>query len=394
MIPVCLPPVLPSCKFCVTIPAKNEAAFLRPTLEALANQLDFDGSRLDPSLYEVMVLANNCTDATAAVARRVADEYPAVPIHVIEVDLPDAQACVGVARKLMMDEAARRLPEGGIIAMTDADTVVDPHWIAATLRAFGRGARAVGGRILVPPNGRRDYRKIHLQDVTYRSLRALLECMIDPSIQDPWPRHFQHYGPSLAVSREAYVASGGMPPLRSIEDAAFAWALERIDVEPVHDPAVRVYTSDRVSNRIEGVTFSQSLEEWAKMVKENRRPVVFGLQHCIDLYKWKVALRRAFYERRIGSLPAIFTLAAFLELSPGELQRTIVQATTFGALYLDIRQRIERTHSFSDRTFEVAIQELRTFTRSGHQPVLSAIRPADTDRRDPRVRGKSRSAVG
>ncbi|NJB86395.1 glycosyltransferase involved in cell wall biosynthesis [Lewinella marina] len=374
-----LPPPAPALRMCVTVPAKDEAEYIRATLQALHRQTDARGQRLCPELFEVILLANNCSDATAAVARRFSADYPDFRLHVVEMTLPGEWACVGMARKLMMDEAARRLPPGGIIAMTDADTRVDRQWVHATLRAFDRGARAVGGRVIVPPSERQGYRKIHLQDVTYRSLQTLLESMIDPRPADPWPRHFQHYGPSLAVGVAEYLACGGMPPVKCIEDAAFAWALERIDVEFVHDPSVRAYTSDRDSNRIDGVAFSKSLNEWTRMLDEGRQPVVFGLQHCIQLYKWKVALRRAFYERRIGGLPALPHLAEYLSMSQDELQRRVVEAPTFGALYQDIRQLLERTHAFSDAPFPEAIRDLRRFTRSAWTRRASSKRPAGSD---------------
>lgn len=378
----------------MTIPAKDEAEFIGPTVAALQRQCGVDGQALAPDAYEVIILANNCTDDTADRVRQYALAHPSFHLHLVELEIPRSVARVGLVRKLMMDEAWRRLPPGGIIATTDADTIVDPTWVAATIRAFDRGARAVGGRIVVPPSERTGYRKIHLQDVTYRSLQALLESMIDPSESDPWPRHFQHYGPSMAVCREAYRKCGGMPPLPAIEDAAFAWALERIDVELVHDPAVRVNTSDRDSERINGVAFSGSLKEWSKMERENRQPVVFGLQNCIDLLKWKVALRRAFYERRIGALPALFTLAECLDCTPGDLQQRIVKAPSFGALYQDIRQQLEATHSFSDRTFEQAITELRRFTRSARGPLLFSTRRGGIDQSGVAITGQNRSVAG
>ncbi|WP_168797513.1 glycosyltransferase [Neolewinella litorea] len=387
--PVLILPVLsladaihPACRLSVTVPAKDEADYILPTLEALRRQTDFMGNPLDPDTYEVILLANNCSDATAEVARAYGTRYPDFHLHVAEITLTGDLACVGVARKLMMDEAARRLPPGGIVAMTDADTQLDPHWVYATLRAFDRGAHAVGGRIVVPRSGRTGYRKIHLQDVTYRSLQALVEHMIDPSDEDPWPRHFQHYGPSLAVRVEDYRACGGMPPVKCIEDAAFAWALERIDVQFVHDPAVKVYTSDRRSERVEGVAFSHALDEWTRMQSAGRQPVVFGLQHCINLYKWKVALRRAFQERRIAGLPALVDLAAYLDMPSGELQRRVAEAPTFGALYLEIRQMLERTHAFSDSPFPEAIRDLRRFTRATWSALSSSTRPGGTGLHD------------
>ncbi|WP_157974479.1 glycosyltransferase [Lewinella sp. IMCC34183] len=371
-------PPHPRCRLCVTVPAKDEADYITDTLQALYKQEDFSGRPVDPSCYEVILLANNCSDATADVARDFAARHPYFQLHVCEVALPREIASVGMARKLMMDEAARRLPSNGIIAMTDADTRVDRQWVAATLRAFDLGARAVGGRIIVPRGDRTGYRKIHLQDVTYRTLQMLLESMIDPDLEDPWPRHFQHYGPSLAVDAAAYLACGGMPPVRCIEDAAFAWALERVDVRFVHDPAVRVYTSDRDSDRVEGVAFSHTLEEWTRMEEENRKPVVFGLQHCIWLFKWKVALRSAFQRRRGSGLPALAELRNYLQLPPGDLERRIRTAPTFGSLYQEIRQLLERTPGFSDTPFDEAIRDLRWFTRSVWGNLSSSTRPFGT----------------
>ncbi|MCP9236518.1 glycosyltransferase [Lewinella sp. JB7] len=372
--PLRLPPRDPACRLTITVPAKDEAEYIRDTLRALCTQVDDDDRPLDPALYEVVLLANNCVDATAAVAREVARQYPNTRLHVRERRFSPEIACVGTARRLMMEAAADRLPPHGIIATTDADTLVDRHWVYATLRAFDRGARAVGGRITTPRCHRDGYRKIYLQDVTYRLLQSRLEHMIDPRPDDPAPRHFQQYGPSMAVRVDAYRACGGMPALKAIEDVALGWALERIDVSFVHDPAVRVTTSDRASHRVDGVAFSHALDEWTRMATESRKPVVPGLTNCLRLYKWKVALREAFYARRVGNAPALLDLAAYLECSPEELERRIVTATTFGGLYQDVRQQLERTHAFSDTTFDVAIRDLRRFTRS------ACLSPASTRR--------------
>jgi glycosyltransferase involved in cell wall biosynthesis len=381
-------PVHPSCRLCVTVPAKDEAAFIGETLAALYHQCDNDGFAIDHSSYEVILLANNCCDDTVAVANSFAAAHPDFCLHVIGVQLPQAIAGVGAARRMMMDAAARRLPDDGIICTTDADTIVEPNWVYATLRAFDGGARAVGGRIVVPPGLRKDYRKIYLQDVTYRLLQAQLESIIDPDHDNPWPRHFQNFGPSMAVRVDAYQACGGIPPTKCIEDVALAWALERIDVSFVHDLRIRVRTSDRDSHRIDGVAFSHQLTEWSRMLKEGRKPVVFGLDHLIKLFKWKVALRRAYYDRRIGRLPALSSLTDYLKMTPAELENRITNAPTFGALYQDIRQLLEGTHEFSNATFDEAIRGLRRFMRSAHsRPSISSSRHrAGSVPDDPRVR--------
>ncbi|CAH0999427.1 hypothetical protein LEM8419_00726 [Neolewinella maritima] len=372
----------PDCSYCITIPAKDEAGGIVATLRALHLQYDPAGRRIPPTHYEVIVLANNCSDRTAAVARSYGSQHPDFGLHVIEVDIPRDVASVGVARRLLGDLAVARLPPDGIICTTDADSTVDRHWLYYTEQALARGAQAVGGRIMVRQRAREGYRKIYLQDVTYRMLQTRLESSIDPCTQDPWPRHFQHFGPSIAVRKAAYLACGGMPAARCIEDIQLVWAMERIDIQVVHDPRIKVYTSDRESDRIDGIAFSHTLDEWVKMENEGRKPVVWGLRHCIMLYKWKVALRRAFYERRIGHSPALFELANYLGMSFQELEKRIVGAQTAGQLYQEFRHILERTHEFSDAPFEQAVRELRRFTRSMHlRPRPSASkRRAGSDR--------------
>ena len=145
------------CELCVAIPVHNEEAGIGGALAALAAQIDVDGRPLGPERYEVLVLANNCTDATVARARRFAAAHPRLHLHVIEVLLAEPHAHVGAARRLVMDEAARRLKSAGrprgVIAATDGDTTVRPDWVAMNLREIARGADAVGGRIFFHGGG-------------------------------------------------------------------------------------------------------------------------------------------------------------------------------------------------------------------------------------------------
>jgi succinoglycan biosynthesis protein ExoA len=54
----------------VIVPARNEAPYIRQTLEQLLDQ------EYDPDRFEVLVADGQSTDATAAIVRRLADEYP------------------------------------------------------------------------------------------------------------------------------------------------------------------------------------------------------------------------------------------------------------------------------------------------------------------------------
>ena len=116
-------PPLPQCEVSVIIPVKDEAQTIVKTLTAFANQTDLDGQQLDPLGYEIIVLANNCTDESAAIARQFARQHPQLAVHVAEVNLPPDRAYIGYVRKLLMDTAYRRLmslgKRQGIIASTE-----------------------------------------------------------------------------------------------------------------------------------------------------------------------------------------------------------------------------------------------------------------------------------
>jgi len=256
-------PPHPSVEAIIVIPVRDEAARLNFTLDALAAQVDLAGWPVNQSRWETILLANNCTDESAAMARAWAAQHPAVTLHVVERVLPPELAHVGWARRLLMDEAEHRLTglgrERGVIASTDGDTRAAPTWFATTLAEVQRGADAVGGRILAdrgidddpsPAPGRR----YHLHDTAYQLLAAAWEDAIDPDPADPWPRHHQLFGASLAVTAAAYLRAGRLPPEPALEDMAFGRALRRVDARVRHSPLVQVPNSAAPVRRSPGST--------------------------------------------------------------------------------------------------------------------------------------------
>jgi GT2 family glycosyltransferase len=278
----------PNCRAIVIVPARNEEASLAATLDALAGQVGRSGRPLSRDSFEILLLLNNCTDSSATVARSWQAAHPAVHLHIVERTLPPQQAHVGTARRLLMDTAWHRLAQATrpatAILSTDSDTVVAPDWIARNLHALAAGADAVGGRIQLKPGElealptgvRRAYRR----DRRYQRLVAELEDLLDPQDGDPWPRHLEHFGASLACTPRAYARAGGLPPVKPLEDAAFVDALRRVDVRLRHDPAVVVYTSARLDGRAE-VGLSGHLRHWQKMCDD-------GAPHTVPSAAWLV----------------------------------------------------------------------------------------------------------
>lgn len=113
------------------IPAYNEERYLGATLERLIESAEAVG---EP--YEIIVVADGCSDGTADVARRYG-------IRLLEVELRHIAA---------VRNAGAREAAGDLFVFVDADTLVPPETLAATVRAIGDGAAAGGARpVLEPP---------------------------------------------------------------------------------------------------------------------------------------------------------------------------------------------------------------------------------------------------
>lgn len=252
------PAAPPPVQCVVAIPANDEADLLPGCLAALAVQRDRFGSPVPGGVFAVVVLANNCTDATVETARHLSARLP-FALHVIDVELPPETASAGGARKAAMDEAALLLAAGGgngAILTTDADTTVASTWLSANLEALASGADAVAGYVDPDPM---DYLALgpafmargRLED-TYLRLSNEIWARLDPIAHDPWPNHRIDAGASLAVSLQAYLDVGGVPLLPVGEDAALVRLLERAGKKVRHSLDVRVTTSCRLEGRAQG----------------------------------------------------------------------------------------------------------------------------------------------
>jgi GT2 family glycosyltransferase len=186
----------------VVIPARNAAATIPRTLEALAAQ-DVDGP------YEVIVVDNGSADETAEIAERAG-------VTVIRQgrDRPGAARNRGV-------EAAG----AAAIAFTDADCFPEPGWLSAGLRALG-DAELVQGAVIADPQTPRH----------------------------PFDRTVELGGPTglfetanLFVTRAAFEHTGGFSDWAAAaidepfgEDAVFGWDARRLGARSTFAPSARV----------------------------------------------------------------------------------------------------------------------------------------------------------
>ncbi len=365
-------PPTPALRMSVVVPVCNEANHLSATLDALRNQTNEAGQSLDNQTYEVLLLLNNCTDASAAIAHRYQCQHPAFRLHIANIRLPPKQANVGTARRLLMDEACRRLltmagPDG-IIASTDGDTTVAADWLWQIEQEIGRGADAVGGRILTHTNANTPpdpVRRWHLRNVTYRCLLAQAEAAIDPCPHDPWPRHFQHFGASLAVTCRAYLQAGRLPAVPYLEDEALYQALLRIDARVRQSPAVRVFTSTRTNGRVT-VGFSEQLRYWGNLNQTGCEQVVEPAGAMILKLRARRRLRQYRNAPACACTADLHRIAADLHLTPHWLTDQLAECRYFGALWEQIEQQLLANNWLADwkpQPITEAIAELRAFLR-------------------------------
>lgn len=367
-------PPLPQCEVCVIVPVRNEANTLATTLSALAKQTDLDQQPFDRDRYEIILLANNCTDSSAAIAHRFSQQHPDLNLHIVERVLPPQEAYIGRVRQMLMNEACDRLSQLGrkraVIASTDGDSRVNSTWIAATLQEVAKGADAVGGRIMLDPlelSQLAPYTKAcHLREVGYRSLIADLESYLDPNLDDPAPRHFQHYGASFAVTVETYIQAGGMPLVRTPEDVALYKALLRVNARFRHSPKVQVITSARQIGRTE-LGLANQLSVWTAMGQQHQPFLVESGTEVAARLRSRSQLRTLWEKILCGHQPIddeVQSMAQVLGISLDWLQHQLTQPQTLGLLLERIEQRQQQENVWAQRWLKVpieqAIQQLRS----------------------------------
>ncbi|WP_181164696.1 glycosyltransferase [Amaricoccus solimangrovi] len=292
----------------VAIPARNEAALLPRLIAALARQTVT--RRLSGPL-EVVIVLNNTTDGSREALRRAAELAPGLELIVEDVTYPAGRAHVGTARRRAMEIAASLRPSGALIT-TDADAVPADDWIEANLRAIAGGADLVGGWISGDPEeearlgpGFQRRARLHAR---YDALRDELAALLDPLPHDPWPRHQDHTGASLATRAEVHDALGGLDPLPFREDLAFVAKARAAGFRLAHPLDVRVMVSARTFGRAPG-GMADCLKAWLR-AEEQGSPV---LVRCPEALEARLRLRRAV---RDGSWTGAETC---LDLSPAAL---------------------------------------------------------------------------
>ncbi|MBV9601234.1 MAG: glycosyltransferase [Chloroflexi bacterium] len=116
-------------RFAILVPAHNEEAVIERLLQSL-DALDYPRDRFD-----VCVVADNCDDSTASIARRAG-------ARVHERFATDERA-KGFALRWLLQQLEREARDYDAFVIVDADSILAPNFLRAMDARLGSGARAV-----------------------------------------------------------------------------------------------------------------------------------------------------------------------------------------------------------------------------------------------------------
>lgn len=118
-------------RFLAVIAARNEEAVLPFLLESLRNQ------RYPSEFIEVLMVADNCTDRTADIARGYG-------VHVLERS-DTTRIGKGYALKFAFASFRERLPDYDAVCIIDADNLIHPGFFEEMNKVYAQGFRVAQG---------------------------------------------------------------------------------------------------------------------------------------------------------------------------------------------------------------------------------------------------------
>ena len=172
-------------------------------------------------------------------------------------------------------------------------------------------------------------RALHEDDRRETFLLSILDEMLSilaPDTFDPWPRHSQKSGASIAIRSSALELAGGPPRVKSGEDRALIEQLRLIDARVRHAPNILVHVSGRLDGRAAG-GMAETIKR--RLVRQDDLRDT-KLEPATDAYRRAMARGRliAAWEQKIDGV----SLAQDLLIDPDEMRR-ILHAEFFGVAW-------------------------------------------------------------
>ena len=323
----------------VVIPCFNEPDLIR-SLENLRR------SERPDATHEVIVVVNSSADADASVIQEnertlcearawiEGQPEPRLKVHLIDArDLPPRHAGVGLARKIGMDEALRRLDDvgmvdAGVMLCFDADCSCAPNYLRAVDEHFRAHPMSTACSIYFehPLEG-------ELAPKIYEAIAAYelhLRYYVQALRYAGFPHAYHTIGSSMAVRAQAYMEQGGMNRRQAGEDFYFLHKLIPLgSFTELNSTAV--YPSPRSSNRVPFGT-GRAVSEWLQQPETKTYPF------------------KAFDDLRVflRSVPLLRTKPGLQE---PESIRTFLDQQNFASAFEQIRGHTATSGAFTKRFF-------------------------------------------
>ncbi|MDN5210488.1 glycosyltransferase family 2 protein [Fulvivirgaceae bacterium BMA12] len=304
----------------VVIPCFNEKDLIR-SLSSLISCADTqcaveilvivnDSERASPEMlaqnqvtYEQSVLWAKKNDSPK---RRILLHY--------ESRLPHKQSGVGMARKIGMDEAVRRLDKAnrdkGIIICFDADSQCDGNYLSAIEQHFSHHQKCNGASIYFEHPLEGDLSPAHYKGIIFYEL--FLRYYVNALRYAGFPFAYQTIGSSMAVRSDVYQKQGGMNKRKAGEDFYFLHKV--IPLGNFHEiNHTRVIPSARSSDRVPFGT-GKAISDWLSRNEDHYltyAPETFrDLKAFLDQASHLFRMKESAATRHLEKLPK--SIATFL----------------------------------------------------------------------------------
>ncbi|MBW2699367.1 MAG: glycosyltransferase family 2 protein [Deltaproteobacteria bacterium] len=375
----------------VVIPCLAESQSIGSVLDSL--ELGF--ARFEA--VEVLLVVNQPEDAPAHVSEdnqatmaALASRTGSLHLHVLDraspgMALDPQQAGVGLARRLGMDLALRRLVAAGrsgqaCIACLDADSPVAPGYLDELLRVFASEDQPLAGVCA--------YRH-PVDDPDPELAQAMVAYEL-------WMRYFEQglrltaspfsyptIGSCIVCSAHGYALADGMPPRQAGEDFHFFQKLIKLasDERPVLRLRAQVHPSARPSWRVPlfgtGRALLRCLEEGPDAYRLVEPPEAF-----FEIQPFFAALKEGFVAPEILRAAAGPRLAAFMEAERGWQRLESIRANQSSAErfaraamhWFDGLRIVRYAHHLADELGRVPVMDaLQRLAKQAGGPLLSGL---------------------
>lgn len=237
----------------VTIPSYNEQGYIQNALLSLVENQDTNSS------VEILVLENYPSNFTAKAKLEISKQVDYLKnwvknvstdhkkIFIEPCELPEKFAGVGLARKILMDEAVRRFDDigkEGIVVCYDADCTCEPNYLQTIEEYFERNKNSPGCSIYFEHDLCNEENKQAILDY-----ELYLRYYVQGLKFAKYPFAFHTVGSSMAVRTESYRMQGGMNKRKAAEDFYFLHKIMPMgNFGNITD--TKVIPSARVSDRV------------------------------------------------------------------------------------------------------------------------------------------------